>query len=56
VALKGFFPKADTAKVEVTHKTARTTALKTTSNFARRELRLEFGFVNEALFGHILYI
>jgi hypothetical protein len=53
VALEGFFTEADAAEIKVTHKTARSAALEATANFARRELRLEFGFVYEALFGHI---
>jgi hypothetical protein len=54
VALESFFAETDAAEVEIAHETARTTALETTANFARRELRLFLGFMNEALFCHIL--
>ena len=56
MALEGFFPKADTAEVEVTHKATRSAAFEATANRAAREFRLPFRFYDEALFGHILYI
>ena len=39
VALERLFAEADAAKVEITHKAARTAALETTPNRTRRKLR-----------------